>query len=157
MRLHVLAVGTRMPAWVAAGFNDYAARMPAQCSLQLHEIPAAKRTAGADLQRVAADEGARLVARIPARAYPIALERNGRVVSTDDLAARLRGFLQNEPAVAFLIGGPEGLSKDAVAASRECWSLSALTLPHPLVRVLLAEQLYRAWSLINNLPYHRGD
>ena len=146
-----------MPAWVVAGFNDYAARMPPQCSLQLHEIPAAKRPHGADLHRVAVDEGTRLVGRIPARAYAIALERNGRVISTEGLADKLRGFLQNQPEVAFLIGGPEGLSKDAVAAGRECWSLSALTLPHPLVRVLLAEQLYRAWSLINNLPYHRGD
>lgn len=146
-----------MPAWVTAGFNDYATRMPAQCSLQLHEIAAGRRTRGADLARIAADEGARLLAHIPTHAYTIALERNGRVLSTEGLADRLRGFLQNEPAVAFLIGGPEGLSAAAVAASRECWSLSALTLPHPLVRVLLAEQIYRAWSLINNLPYHRGD
>ena len=157
MRLHVLAVGTRMPAWVIAGFNEYAARMPAQCSLALKEIPAGKRTRGADLNRIAADEGARLCAQIPARAYAIALERSGRTISTEGLADKLRGFLQNESEVAFLVGGPEGLSADTVANARECWSLSALTLPHPLVRVMLAEQIYRAWSLINNLPYHRGD
>ncbi len=157
MRLHLVAVGTRMPAWVEAGFKEYATRLPAHCRLVLHEVAAARRGKNADLTRIAAGEGEQLLAKIPERARVIALERSGRPHSTDDIAAALRRWLAEESDVAFLVGGPEGLAPGCVARAHEVWSLSALTLPHPLVRVVVAEQLYRAYSLVHNLPYHRGD
>lgn len=157
MRISILAVGTRMPAWVAAGYREYAGRFPAHCRLELTEVPAVRRGKNADLARIAADEGARLAAKLPARARTIALERSGRARSTEQLATHLQEWLAHESEVAFLIGGPEGLAPACVERAHEVWSLSALTLPHPLVRVLLAEQLYRAYSIVHNLPYHRGD
>lgn len=157
MLLHLVAVGTRMPGWVEAGFSEYARRFPRECRLELTEIPAKKRTKGADTDRVLADECARVLAAIPDRARIIALERRGKTCSTEDMARSLARWLESETEVAFLIGGPEGLSPPCLSRAHEQWSLSALTLPHPLVRVVLAEQLYRAWSLLHNLPYHRGE
>lgn len=157
MRMHVLAVGTRMPTWVDAGFDDYAQRFPAHCRLELREIAAVRRGKNADLARIAETEAERLIDQIPERAHVVALERSGRVRSTDDLAAALRTWLGRESDIAFLIGGPEGLAPSCMKRAHEVWSLSALTLPHALARVLLAEQLYRAYSLVHNLPYHRGD
>lgn len=157
MLLHVVAVGTRMPAWVDAGFAEYARRFPPHCRLDLTEIPAKKRTKGVDTERILADECTRALAAIPERARIIALERRGKTRSTADLAQLLARWLESETEVAFLIGGPEGLAPPCLSRAHEQWSLSALTLPHPLVRVILAEQLYRAWSLLHNLPYHRGE
>lgn len=145
-----------MPAWVDAGFHEYAQRFPPHCRLELVEVAAARRGKGADLTRVAGDECERLTAKLPVRAHLIALERTGRTLSTEQIAAHLKTWLVQEDAVAFLVGGPEGLAPACVARAHAVWSLSALTLPHPLVRVLLAEQLYRAYSLVHNLPYHRG-
>lgn len=154
--MHVVAVGERMPAWVDAGFADYAKRLPAQCALHLKEIPAGKRGKNADIKRILDDEGTRLLAAIPSQAFVVALERSGRTLASEDLAQTLRDWLQNHSDVAFLIGGPEGLAPACLARAHVQWSLSALTLPHALVRVVLAEQIYRAWSLLQNLPYHRG-
>lgn len=157
MRLHIAAVGNRMPAWVDAGVAEYAKRFPAHCRLALSEIPAKKRAKGADIQRILEDECTRLLGAIPERARVIALERTGKSRSTEDIAQALGRWLNEESEVAFLIGGPEGLAPACLGRAHEQWSLSALTLPHPLVRVILAEQLYRAYSLLHNLPYHRGE
>lgn len=156
MRVHVVAVGERMPAWVSAGFATYAQRLPAHCALHLQEVPAGKRGKNADIQRVLDTEGARLLALLPATAYVIALERSGRTVTSTEWARLLADWLQHRSDVAFLIGGPEGLAPACLARADAQWSLSALTLPHALVRVVLAEQIYRAWSQLNGLPYHRG-
>lgn len=155
MRIHLLAVGKRMPSWVNAAYRDYAKRLPRQCSLSLVEIPAEKRTPSMDIQRVLRAEGERLLAAIPAGAYVIALERTGRQRSSEQWAQALQGWLVQGRDLALLIGGPEGLAAACVKQAHELWSLSALTLPHALARVLVAEQLYRAWSLANHLPYHR--
>ncbi len=155
MRIHLIAVGTRMPRWVSDGFDEYARRLPAECRLQLHEIPLGKRAANADIPRLMAREGERMVAAIPRGALTIALDRSGEQLSTEALAERLQGWLQSGNDVALLVGGPEGLDPACLARSDRRLSLSPMTLPHPLVRIVIAEQLYRAWSLLNNHPYHR--
>lgn len=155
MRIHLLAVGKRMPPWVDAAYGEYAQRLPPQCSLRLTEIAASRRTAGANLERLLHTEGEKLLAAIPAGAHVVALERTGRQRSSEEWARALQGFLAQGRDLALLIGGPEGLAPDCLKRAHELWSLSALTLPHALVRVVVAEQLYRAWSMLNHLPYHR--
>lgn len=155
MRLHLIAVGQRMPDWVEQGFREYARRMPPDCPLQLHEISAGKRGKGADLKRLCEQEGERVLAAIPKGAWVIALEVGGRSWSTEALASRLDGWRQQGCDVALLVGGPEGLAEACRQRADQLWSLSPLTLPHPLVRVVVAEQLYRAWTILSNHPYHR--
>ncbi len=156
MKLRLLAVGTRMPVWVEAGFADYAARFPPECRLELKEIPAGRRGKARDPRRAVTEEGARLRAALPKRAHVVALDERGQSWSTAQLARELAGWLRNGQDAAFLIGGPDGLAADLLARAQQRWSLSPLTLPHALVRVLVAEQLYRAWSVLKNHPYHRG-
>ena len=155
MDIHLIAVGARVPAWVEQGYADYAKRLPAQCRLNLIEIPAEKRGKNADLARLVRAEGERCLRAIPAGAHVIALERTGRSKNSEEVAQSLARWMQAGRDTALLIGGPEGLDAACLARADEAWSLSALTLPHALVRVLVAEQLYRAWSLINGMPYHR--
>ena len=155
MRLYLIAVGSRMPAWVESGYADYAKRLPAHLHPHLIEIPAGRRGKGADIERILRDEGERLLAATPANATVIALERTGRALSTEQVAAALQRGMQDGKDMVFWIGGPEGLSAECLKRAHERWSLSALTLAHPLVRVVWAEQLYRAFSITQNLPYHR--
>lgn len=155
MRLELIAVGERMPVWVETGYHEYAQRLPRECPLRLTEISAGRRTKGADLERLKREEGARMLAAIPKGANVVALEVDGTLWSTEDLADHLRRWFQDGRDVALLVGGPEGLASECSAAAQQRWSLSRLTLPHPLVRVVIAEQLYRAWSLLNGHPYHR--
>lgn len=155
MIVHVLAIGERMPEWVQTGFEEYARRLPREFRLVLKEIPAGRRTKGADLERIKEEEGERLIAAVPKGARVVALDRGGRGHDTAALAARLRAQMGEGEDLALLIGGPEGLSDACLAQSAERWSLSALTLAHPVVRVVLAEQLYRAWTIISIHPYHR--
>lgn len=145
-----------MPAWVQQGYAEYARRLPPECALRLVEIPAGRRGRNADVARILRDEAERQVTAIPRGALVIALEVDGRDWSTEQLSRELDGWLHGGRDVALLVGGPEGLGEAARGAATQRWSLSPLTLPHPLVRVLLAEQLYRAWSLLNNHPYHRA-
>jgi len=144
-----------MPAWVEAGYTEYARRLPAECVLRLTEIAAGRRTKGADLRRLTEKEGEHMLAAVPRGARVVALDVGGRGWSTEQLAEQLRGWLADGRDLALLVGGPEGLAPACLAAAGERWSLSPLTLPHPLVRVVLAEQIYRAWSLLAGHPYHR--
>lgn len=155
MRLRLLAVGTRMPAWVDEGFKEYAKRLSGDISLELVEISAGKRTKGADLARLKEQEGEALLAALKPRERVIALDVLGRTLSTDDMADTLKSWQRDGRPVALLVGGPEGLSKAVLERADEKWSLSRLTLPHPLVRIVIAEQVYRAWSLLKGHPYHR--
>lgn len=155
MQIHLIAVGERMPGWVEAGYREYAKRLPRECRLTLREIPAGRRTQGADLKRLIEQEGARQLAAIPAGCRVIALERGGRQMDTEQLAMELKKRLAGGQDLALLVGGPEGLAPECLKRADDKWSLSLLTLAHPVVRVVLAEQLYRAWSIINHLPYHR--
>ncbi len=155
MKIHIIAVGDHMPAWVEAGYQEYAKRLLRECRLVLHEIPAGRRAKGADIKRIIEQEGARQLAAIPGGARAIALDRGGRQRDTEQLAVELKKRLAGGQDLALFIGGPEGLAPACRQRADEVWSLSLLTLAHPLVRVVLAEQLYRAWSIVNNLPYHR--
>ena len=155
MQIHIIAVGDRMPAWVETGYREYAKRLPRECRLVLHEIPAGRRAKGADLRRIIEQEGLRQLAAIPAGARAIALDRAGKQLDTEALAEEIKRRLAGGENLALLVGGPEGLAPACLERVPERWALSKLTLAHPVVRVILAEQLYRAWSIINNLPYHR--
>jgi len=156
MRLHLLAIGQRMPDWVAAGFAEYAARMPRELSLVLRALPNPARSRAMDPATLRRVEGQALLAAVPAQALVVALDERGRVVDTQGVADRLAGWQQSGRDVALIVGGASGLD-DAVRERAEwIWSLSPLTFPHMLVRVLVAEQIYRAWSLLNHHPYHRA-
>lgn len=155
MQIHIIAIGDRMPGWVETGYQEYAKRLPRECRMVLHEIPAGRRTKGADLRRLVEQEGARQLAAIPSGARVIALDRTGKQMDTEALAGEIKKRLVEGENLALLIGGPEGLAPECLRRADERWALSKLTLAHPVVRVVLAEQLYRAWSIIKNLPYHR--
>jgi 23S rRNA (pseudouridine1915-N3)-methyltransferase len=154
VRLRLVAVGTRMPAWVTEGFNDYAVRMPRECRLELREVALGRRSRGADAARAIATEGERLLAA-SAGGMRICLDVRGDAVDTAGLSRRLAGWLQDGQDVALLVGGPDGLAPECLEAARWRWSLTPLTLPHGLVRVLVAEQIYRAWTMLTGHPYHR--
>lgn len=155
MRIHLIAVGSRLDAWVYQGYEEYAKRLGQDCTLQLVEVPALKRGKNADIERITREEGQKLLSALPKGARVIALDVQGRQHSTEELAGKLADWLQSGQDIALLVGGPEGLSADCLARADEKWSLSKLTLPHPLVRIVVAEQIYRAWSVLNNHPYHR--
>lgn len=156
MRIHFLAVGQRVPDWVEQGYQEFARRLPPECRLLLTEVAAAKRTKGADLARLRAAEGERLLAAVPRGAYTVALDVRGASWSTEHLAARLAEWMQAGRDVALLVGGPDGLAPACVDRADARWSLSALTLPHALVRIVVAEQIYRAWTVYIGHPYHRA-
>jgi 23S rRNA (pseudouridine1915-N3)-methyltransferase len=144
-----------MEAWVNEGYQEFARRMPQECALRLKEIPAVKRGKNADIPRILQQEGERMLGAIPSGARVIALDVDGRQWSTAQLAQQLEQWLPAGQDVALLVGGPEGLAPQCLERAQQRWSLSALTLPHPLVRVVVAEQLYRAWTIIKGHPYHR--
>ena len=150
MRLRLVAAGTKMPDWVRRGWEEYAKRLPRECRLELREIPLARRGRGAD------EEGERMLAALRDGARVVTLEVEGTAHDTPALARRLAAWMQGGKDIELLVGGPGGLSRACRERADENWSLSALTLPHALVRIVVAEQLYRAWSLLNNHPYHRG-
>jgi len=145
-----------MPAWVDEGYNEYARRMPRECRLVLNEIPLARRSKSQVVERAIKAEGQRMLAALPDRQQVIALDVKGRSWSTEQLAKQLDGWRQDGRDVSLLVGGPDGLAAECLQRADQTWSVSALTLPHPLVRVVLAEQLYRAWSLNSGHPYHRA-
>jgi len=144
-----------MPSWVQQGYDEYAKRLPRECELVLKEIAPGKRGKNADLARIVRDEGERMLAAIPPSAHVVTLDILGKAWTTEQLAEAMRRWLAGGQAVALLVGGPEGLAEAARQRAQESWSLSKLTFPHPLVRIIVAEQIYRAHSLINNHPYHR--
>lgn len=156
MPIAIIAVGTRVPAWVADGFSDYVRRLPGPYRLELTEVAAARWRPGADRQRLKREEGARLLSAVPATACVVALDGRGHMRSSGELAVNLASWLNSGQRPTFLIGGAEGLADACLAAASDHWSLSPLTLPHALVRVVLAEQIYRAYSTLTGQPYHRG-
>jgi len=154
MRAHLIAIGDRMPAWVQQGYSDYAKRLSHDLPLQLVEI--STRARGGDTGRAIAAEGAALANAIPKNAHVVALDGRGQPWSSEDLARQLERWRMLGKDLAFLIGGPDGLSAELLARADQRWSLGPATLPHPLVRLIVAEQLYRAVSQLGNHPYHRG-
>ena len=155
MKLLLVAVGQRQPAWAEAAFDDFAKRFPPECRLELKAVKAESRSGGKPVAALTAAEGQRLAAALPKGARLVALDEHGERRSTAQLAERLRFWLADGRDVAFVIGGPDGLDAALKGRADETLRLSDLTLPHALARVLLAEALYRAWSLTVGHPYHR--
>lgn len=155
MKIHILAVGTRMPAWVDEAYADFAKRMPREMALELIEVKAEPRTSGKPVAALMAAEAQRLRAAIPAHSRRVVLDEHGADLTTTALAKRLQAWRDGGEDVCLIIGGPDGLAPELKMDAHETLRLSSLTLPHALVRVLLAEALYRAASLIKGHPYHR--
>jgi 23S rRNA (pseudouridine1915-N3)-methyltransferase len=155
MHLVIAAVGQKMPRWVDAGVTEYQRRMPAHLKLKINEVTLPKRSRNADKQKLLNTEAAALSAALPDRCLRIAMDMGGRQWSTADLAGRLLDWQQDGRAVGIMIGGPDGLDQDLIASADLVWSLGPLTLPHPVVRLILAEQIYRAWTITTGHPYHR--
>jgi len=145
-----------MPSWVTEGFNEFTKRMPRECSINLIEVPAEHRGKNPDFKRLLQKEGDRMLAAVPKQTTIISLDVIGRQWNTEQLSVKLDDWLGGGKDIALLVGGPEGLAPQCRDKAQLSWSLSALTLPHPLVRVIVAEQLYRAWSILSNHPYHRA-
>jgi 23S rRNA (pseudouridine1915-N3)-methyltransferase len=155
VRITVIAVGHRMPAWIQEGFQEYARRMPPEARVGLVELKPEERTPGKPGDRARALEGERILAAVPSGASLVALDEKGRAVTTQGLSVMLSEWMRDAAHPAFAIGGADGLAPEVKERAAKLVSLSALTLPHGLVRVVLAEQLYRAWSILARHPYHR--
>jgi 23S rRNA (pseudouridine1915-N3)-methyltransferase len=156
MKCRLIAAGTRLPEWVNSGFLEYQKRLRTPLVLELHEISVATRRAGENPQRAVVREGADMLAAILKDDYVVALEITGKAMNTEQLSVWLADRLRDGRALALLIGGPDGLSPQCRERADQTWSLSPLTLPHALVRVVVAEQIYRAMSLMAGHPYHRA-
>lgn len=153
--MRVIAIGTRMPGWVTEGSDEYLKRMPRELSVEWVELPASKRTRDtAELRML--DEATAIERRLKPQDLIVALDIDGKTVSTENIADALSSWQAEGAKVAFIIGGPDGLHPTLKARAVARWSLGRITLPHPLVRVILAEQLYRAWSINAGHPYHRA-
>ena len=155
MRLSIIAVGAKMPAWVTQAVDEYGKRMPRELKLNWRDTALARRGKDANAQQLREREGEQMLKAIPAGDRVIALDVRGKRIATPQLAEQLKAWQMSGDNYSLLIGGPDGLSPQCLERADLCWSLSDLTLPHPLVRVVLAEQLYRAWTITVNHPYHR--
>jgi 23S rRNA (pseudouridine1915-N3)-methyltransferase len=154
VRVTLIAVGQRMPGWVSEGFEEYARRLRSRLPLNLIEIPAVKRGSG-DTARAMAEEGRKQLAATRPGDHVVALDERGRTRTSQELSQWLAGRMRSGEDLGFLIGGADGFAPEVLSRANERWSLSALTLPHALVRVVFAEQLYRAVTLLDGHPYHR--
>ena len=156
MKCRLIAAGTRLPEWVNAGFEEYQKRLRTPLVLELHEISVATRSAGENPQRAVQREGADMMAALGKDDWVVALEIAGKTMSTEQLSLWLAERLRDARPLALMIGGPDGLAPAVLQRADQRWSLSPLTLPHGLVRVVVAEQIYRATSLLAGHPYHRA-
>ena len=156
VKCRLIAAGTRLPDWVNSGFREYQKRLRSPLTLELQEIPVATRRAGENPQRAIQREGADMLAALRKDDYVVALEITAKTMTTEQLSAWLAERMRDGRPLALLIGGPDGLSPPCLERADQSWSLSPLTLPHALVRVVVAEQLYRATSLLAGHPYHRA-
>ena len=156
MECRLIAAGTKLPDWINSGFLEYQKRLRTPLVLELHEISVATRSAGENPQRAVQREGADMLAAIGKDDYVVALEIAAKTMSTEQLSAWLAQRLREGRPIALLIGGPDGLAPPCIARADQSWSLSPLTLPHGLVRIVVAEQIYRAMSLLAGHPYHRA-
>ncbi|UZJ42905.1 23S rRNA (pseudouridine(1915)-N(3))-methyltransferase RlmH [Marinimicrobium sp. C6131] len=155
MRIRLIAVGTKMPDWVEEGYGEYAKRLPRDCTVELVELPLGPRGKSSSTAVAMEREGQAMMAAIGKGDRVIALDVKGKAWSTEQLARNLDEWRMSGANYSLLIGGPDGLAPECLALAEAKWSLSALTLPHPLVRILVIEQLYRAYSILHNHPYHK--
>lgn len=156
MKINLITIGKSRSTWVDSGFTEYAKRMPKDYQLNLIEIPTIKRTVSANIKQIASAETAKLIAAVPKNNLIIALDEHGKEWTTMELSRKISTWQHERQDISFLIGGPDGLDPTFLQNTKVIWSLAKLTLPHQLVRVIVAEQIYRAWTIINNHPYHRS-
>ena len=156
MRIRLICASNKQPRWVNDGYEHYARRLDQSCALDLVEVPLARRSGSMPVERAVEDESRRMLRHVPDGAHVVALECDGRAWSTEQLASRLEDWRMAGLPVCLLVGGPDGLGPACTERAVERWSLSGLTLPHGLVRVVVAEALYRADSLLRGHPYHRS-
>jgi 23S rRNA (pseudouridine1915-N3)-methyltransferase len=158
VKIRIIAAGGKMPRWVQEGYAEYAKRLPREIALELLELPLGQRgqkNSAALVEKARQKEGEAMLAALSPREHVVALDVQGKAWSTEQLSAQLADWQMLGENLSLLIGGPDGLAPECLARAQQRWSLSPLTLPHPLVRVLLAEQLYRAWTLLAGHPYHK--
>ncbi len=155
LRIELLTVGTRAPGWVTDGFNEYQKRLPRDWQLGLTEIQVAKRRKGESLEKLRNMEGDKILASVKNNSRLVSLDRSGSKWNTEMLARKLDDWQLDYGQIQLMVGGPDGLSDTCLARADESWSLSELTFPHFIVRILIAEQIYRAWSILNSHPYHK--
>ena len=156
MKIYLVTIGNRMPGWVEEGTHEYQKRLPGNFELIVKALPLAKRTkSSSDIKKICESEGKSLLKAVSPDHHLIALDVTGKVHSTKSMAERFRSVMESGRNISMIVGGPDGLSSECLEAANEIWSLSALTLPHTVVRIVVAEQVYRAWSVLNGHPYHR--
>lgn len=155
MRIKLISVGSKMPGWVEEGYKEYSRRLGQDIRLELVEIPLNRRSKGADVKRLQEKEAAQMLAAVGQGDLVVTMEIKGKAWSTEQLSDKMGDWLHSGRNVSLLVGGPEGLHPSCMAQADLRWSLSPLTLPHPMVRVIVAEQVYRAWSILQNHPYHK--
>ena len=155
MRIRLISVGSRMPGWVEEGYHEYSRRLGHDLRLELVEVPLGRRSKGADVGRLREKEAGQMLSAIGSGDRVVTMEIKGKPWSTEQLADHMGSWFHSGQNISLLVGGPEGLHSSCMARADVRWSLSPLTLPHPLVRVVVAEQLYRAWSILHNHPYHK--
>ena len=156
MKIYVIAVGAKMPDWVNTAWDDYVKRLPPDWSVVLKEIKPEPRATGKTVPQMMAAEAKRIEAAIPGDALRVALDERGKDLSTQKFSETLQAWQNTSQAIAILIGGPDGLDPELKASCTHLLRLSSMTMPHPLVRVVLIEQIYRGWSILVNHPYHRA-
>ena len=155
MVIHLIVIGQKMPSWVDTAYQHYAKRMPSHCQLKLVALPAPARGKSTSIAQAKQREAKRIEAALPKGAYRVVLDETGQQVSTQGVSKKMAGWLAQGQDVALIVGGADGLDQAIKQTAQWQWSLSALTLPHPMVRVVVAEQVYRAWTILANHPYHR--
>ncbi|MGQ9425067.1 23S rRNA (pseudouridine(1915)-N(3))-methyltransferase RlmH [Gilvimarinus sp. F26214L] len=155
MRIQILAIGTKMPSWVEAGCQEYLKRLPRDVTVEFKELPLASRGKNTPPRLAMEKEAEQILSAIGDNNWVVALDKGGKPWSTEQAAEQFSGWRLRARPVSLVIGGPDGLAPACLQRADQLWSLSALTLPHPLVRVVIAEQLYRVWSLLSNHPYHK--
>ncbi|MFV2003859.1 MAG: 23S rRNA (pseudouridine(1915)-N(3))-methyltransferase RlmH [Gammaproteobacteria bacterium] len=156
MKINIIAIGGKMPTWVEQASQDFTKRLPAEIKINSILIPLIKRGKNPDIKRIVRDESRKLVAALPKNSLLVVLDVLGKSVTTMKLSSMLESWLQQGQDISIIIGGPDGVSDELLSQASLKLSLSELTFPHPLVRVILIEQIYRAWSILNNHPYHRA-
>lgn len=156
LKIKLISVGTKMPSWLNEGIAEYSKRLPKDFQLQLIEVPMAKRGKSASVAQYLKNESQGILNHVAKTDFVVAMEVKGKSYTTERLSERFSRLLPQGQDVCLLVGGPDGLGEACRVRADEQWSLSALTLPHPMVRLLLAEQIYRVWSLLQGHPYHRS-
>jgi 23S rRNA (pseudouridine1915-N3)-methyltransferase len=156
MKIELLAIGDKMPKWIQTGYEEYAHRLPADSTLQLKQLRAVSRGKNPSIAKIIAEEEKRIISALPNSAHIVVLDVLGKQWSTSELANQMRYWRELGKPIALIVGGADGLSDNLMNQSAQQWSLSKLTLPHYLVRIVIAEQIYRAWSILSGHPYHRA-